>query len=285
MPKTAFIVRVARTAAGKRNGALSQIHPAVLGAHAVDALVDGTWDPALIDDVIFGCVSQVGTQSANLGRNVVLSSTKLPISVPGTTVDRQCGSSQQAMHFAAQAVMSGTQDIVVAGGAESMSTLPIGANIGKGELGQPNSPVAQTKFGKSGFYSQFVGAELVATKYGITRSDMDAFAASSHAKASLATAEGRFASEMVIVEGRTKEGEAMQLSKDEGIRAGTSVEKLSTLDTLVALGVCPPPSDCPGARVTAGNASQVSDGAAAVLICNEDGLKKLGSSTTCMTFF
>jgi acetyl-CoA C-acetyltransferase len=278
MPRSAFIVRVARTATGKRKGALSGYHPAVLGAKVVDALVErvGTqFDPALVDDVIFGCVSQVGTQSANLGRNVVLSS-NLPISVPGTTVDRQCGSSQQAIHFAAQAVMSGTQDIVIAGGVESMSTLPIGANIGKGELGQPNSPVVQDKFGPSGFYSQFTGAEIVASKYGIDRAQMDDFAAASHAKASAAQAEGRFESEVVVVQGRDKEGAAFEHRHDEGIRPGTTVDKLATLDTLVSLGVCPPPADCPDGRVTAGNASQVSDGSAAVLICNEEGLKKLG---------
>ena len=273
---TAFIVRVARTAAGKRNGALSHYHPAVLGAKVVDALVDrAAFDPSVVDDVIWGCVSQVGAQSANLGRNVVLSS-NLPISVPGTTVDRQCGSSQQAIHFAAQAVMSGTQDVVIAGGCEVMSSLPIGANIGDGALGQPNSDVVQAKFGPSGFYSQFTGAELVASKYGVTRDEMDAFAASSHAKAAAATADGIFADEIIAVDGRTKEGEHMSLTADEGIRKGTTAEKLSGLDTLVALGVCPPPADCAEGRITAGNASQVSDGSAAVLICNEEGLKKLG---------
>ena len=276
MPRTAFIVRVARTATGKNKGALSHHHPAVLGAMVVDGLVDrvGNFDPALVDDVIWGCVSQVGTQSANLGRNVVLSS-KLPISVPGTTVDRQCGSSQQAIHFAAQAVMSGTQDIVIAGGCESMTTLPIGANIGKG-MGQPNSAVVQDKFGKAGFYSQFTGAELVASKYGIDRAAMDEFAAASHAKATVAREEGRFDGEIVIVEGRNKEGAAIEHGHDEGVRTGTTVEKLGALDTLVKLGVCPPPADCPGGRITAGNASQVSDGSAAILICNEEGLKKLG---------
>jgi len=272
----AFIVRVARTAAGKRNGALSHFHPAVLGAASVDALVQrADFDPALIDDVIFGAVSQVGSQAANLGRNVVLSSNLLPTSVPGTTVDRQCGSSQQAIHFAAQAVMSGTQDVVVAGGVEVMSALPIGANMPAG-LGSPNSEAVQYRFGASGFYSQFTGAELVASKYGITREDMDAFAASSHAKAVAAAAEGRFDGEIVVVEGRTKEGEPIAHRADEGVRKGTRVEKLATLETLVTLGVCPPPADCPAGRITAGNASQVSDGSAAVLVCNEEGLRKIG---------
>ena len=214
-------------------------------------------------------------QSANIGRNVVLNS-NLPLSVPGTAVDRQCGSSQQAIHFAAQAVMSGTQDIVIAGGVETMSTVPLGANIGKGELGQPNSSIVQDRFGPSGFYSQFVGAELVASKYDITRLDMDTFAAASHAKAAAAIAAGKFDDEIVTVEGRDKEGNVVEHRVDEGVRPGTTVEKLGTLDTLVGLGVCPPVDGHPEGRITAGNASQVSDGSAAVLIANEDGLKKLG---------
>ena len=278
MPKTAFIVRAARTAAGKRKGRLSHMHPAALGSVSVNALLDkvgGNWDPALVDDVIFGCVTQVGTQSANIGRNVVLNS-NLPLSVPGTAVDRQCGSSQQAIHFAAQAVMSGTQDIVIAGGVETMTSVPLGANIGKGELGQPNSSIVQERFGPSGFYSQFVGAEMVASKYDITRLDMDTFAAQSHAKAVAAQAAGKFDSEVVSVEGRDKEGNAVEHRVDEGVRPGTTAEKLGSLDTLVKLGVCPPVDGFPEGRITAGNASQVSDGSAAVLICNEDGLKKLG---------
>ena len=170
-------------------------------------------------------------QSANIGRNVVLNS-NLPLSVPGTAVDRQCGSSQQAIHFAAQAVMSGTQDIVIAGGVETMSTVPLGANIGKGELDQPNSSIVQDRFGPSGFYSQFVGAELVASKYDITRLDMDTFAAASHAKAAAAIAAGKFDDEIVTVEGRDKEGNVVEHRVDEGVRPGTTVEKLGTLDTL-----------------------------------------------------
>ena len=279
MPKSAFIVQVARTAAGKRGGRLSHMHPASLGAVSINALLErvgGGFDPALVDDVIFGVVTQVGTQSANVGRNVVLNS-NLPLSVPGTTVDRQCGSSQQAIHFAAQAVMSGTQDIVIAGGVETMSSVPLGANIGKGDLGQPNSPIVQDRFGPSGFYSQFVGAELVASKYEISRLDMDGFAAGSHAKAHAAQTAGRFAREIVVVEGRDKEGNVVEHASDEGVRPGTTAEKLSSLETLVKLEVCPPVDGFPKGRVTAGNASQVSDGSAAVLICNEDGLRKLGS--------
>jgi acetyl-CoA C-acetyltransferase len=213
MPHRAFIVSVARTAAGKRNGRISHLHPATLGARVVDHLVakHPDLDPAEVDDVIFGCVSQVGMQAANLGRNVVLASGVLPLSVPGTTVDRQCGSSQQAIHFAAQAVMSGTQDIVIAGGAESMSQVPLMANMPKG-LGVPNSPTCQVVHGEGGFYScsrrdsnpqsarvgvklasmltvttnvcrQFVGAERVCSQYEVTRVAMDEFAAASHAKA------------------------------------------------------------------------------------------------------
>ena len=160
----AFIVAAARTAAGKNNGTLSTLHPADLGAAVVNSLVGERtpdFDPSLVDDIIFGCVSQVGEQSCNVARNVVLSSV-LPMSVPGTAVDRQCGSSQQAIHFAAQAVMSGTQDFVIAGGVESMSQVPIFSNVNGVEgMGMPNSEAAQAKYGRGGLYSQFVGKDLL----------------------------------------------------------------------------------------------------------------------------
>jgi acetyl-CoA acetyltransferase family protein len=277
----AYIVSVARSAAGKNKGRLSHFHPADLGAAVVNSLVNkipGGFDTSLVDDVIFGCVSQVGTQAANIGRNVVLAS-ELPVSVPGTSVDRQCGSSQQAIHFAAQAVMSGTQDIVIAGGVEVMTTIPMMSNLPKG-LGKPNSNFTQSKFGKGGFYSQFTGAELVAQKYSITREDCDQFAARSHRLAAAATAAGKFKDEIVVLEGFDKNGNPVVHDTDEGIRAGTTVERLATLDTLVSMGVCPPVDGAPLGVCTAGNASQISDGAAAVLIVNDAGLKKLGSSAT-----
>lgn len=276
----AFIVAAARTAAGKRNGWFSQTHPAVLGARVVNNLVAERvgMDPALVDDVIFGCVSQVGEQAANIGRNVVLSS-DLPITVPGTSVDRQCGSSQQAIHFAAQAVMSGTQDIVIAGGVESMTRVPMMSNLVK-DVGMPNSSVVQDKFGRAGFYSQFVSAEMMGVKYDISREEMDAFAAASHAKAAAASEAGIFDAEICAVEGVDADGNTVTVTKDQGIRAGTTAEKLSSLETLVSMGACPPLPERPGGVITAGNASQISDGAAAVMLCNEAGLRKLGSSVT-----
>ena len=282
MPHRAFIVAVARSAAGKNNGRISHVHPAALGAKVVDSLLLErlpSFDPALVDDVIFGCVSQVGAQSANLARNVVLGSSVLPLEVPGTTVDRQCGSSQQALHFAVQAVMSGTQDVVVAGGVESMSSVPIGCSItGQKELGLPNSPACQEKYGRGGFYSQFFGAERLSSEYDISRHDMDAFAASSHAKAVAAQEAGRFDGEIVPMEGRDKAGETVVHATDEGVRPGTTVEKLGKLDTLASMGLMKPMPDAPDGRVTAGNASQISDGASAVVVCNEEGLRKLGGA-------
>ena len=221
----------------------------------------------------------MGSQSANLGRNVVLSSSSLPLSVPGTTVDRQCGSSQQALHFATQAVMSGTQDIVIAGGAESMSSVPMFSNMPKG-LGAPNSDICQSKFGPGGFYSQFVGAELIGTTYDISREEQDVWAAQSHARAAAAQAAGLFDDEIVVVEGVDKEGSAVPHDADEGVRPTTTAEKLASLETLVSLGMCDAVPGAPGGRVTVGNASQVSDGAAALLVANEAGLKKLGAGAT-----
>ena len=278
----AYIVAAARTAAGKNRGRIAHVHPAELGAAVVNSLVTervpGGFDTALVDDVIFGCVSQVGAQAANIGRNVVLAST-LPISVPGSAVDRQCGSSQQAIHFAAQAVMSGTQDIVIAGGVESMSSVPMMSNLPKG-VGKPNSGAAQAAYGRGGFYSQFTGAELMCEKYGIDRAACDDFAARSHARAAAARAAGHFTAEIVAVEGLDREGNVVVHDSDEGVRAGTTAEALAELETLVEMGVCPPLDSCPGGIVTAGNASQISDGAAAVLVVNEAGLKKLGSGAT-----
>ncbi|KAH8063229.1 hypothetical protein JL722_2392 [Aureococcus anophagefferens] len=264
----AYIVAAARTATGKQRGALRNAHPATLSAAVIDHILASlpSLDPADVDDVILGCVSQCQEQGGNIARHAVLSST-LPISVPGATIDRQCGSSQQAIHFAAQAVMSGTQDIVVAGGVESMTRVPMFSNM-PGDKGGPVDAAIAAKFStKAPFFSQFVGAEMMGVEFGVRRDEMDAFAARSHARAAAAQAAG--------------EGAAVAHAKDEGVRAGTTAEKLGSLDTLVELGVATAVAGGPErGAITAGNASQISDGAAALLVVNDAGLKKLGSAAT-----
>ena len=267
---TAYIVDGCRTAGGTRRGRLSQWQPADLGAVVIDALVERNdiKDPAVIDDVIFGCVSQIGAQAGNLGRNCVLAS-KLPESVPGTTVDRQCGSSQQAIHFAAQAVMSGTQDIVIAGGVEIMSLIPIGSNIMDvmEERGTPMSENIQDRYPEVGMFSQFAGAEMLAEKYELTREQMDAFSVLSHKRALAATEAGKFKGEIIPVTGWNRKTDEDELhDRDQGIRPKTSLETLAKLKLLAG----------DEGRLTAGTSSQICDGAAAVLVCNENGLKKLG---------
>lgn len=275
MPYTAYIVDCVRTAGGKKNGALSKWHPADLGAQVINALLErNKIDGVLIDDVVFGCVSQIGAQSGNLARNAILAS-KLPESVPGTTVDRQCGSSQQALHFAAQAVMSGTQDIVIAGGVEVMSTVPIGSNVMdtiSKNRGIPITQVIRDKYPelKAPMFSQFEGAEILAKRYDLSREEMDKFACQSHLRAATATKEGRFRREIVpvkCIDGKTNT-EYLH-SVDEGVRANM------TLDALAKLPLLKKDPENPG-RLTAGTASQICDGASALLICNEAGLKKLG---------
>ena len=278
----AYIVAAARTATGKQRGALRNAHPATLSAAVIDHILASlpSLDPADVDDVILGCVSQCQEQGGNIARHAVLSST-LPISVPGATIDRQCGSSQQAIHFAAQAVMSGTQDIVVAGGVESMTRIPMFSNM-PGDKGGPVDAAIAAKFAtKAPFFSQFVGAEMMGVEFGVRRDEMDAFAARSHARAAAAQAAGVFDGEIVPVEGVDKEGAAVAHAKDEGVRAGTTAEKLGSLDTLVELGVAKAVAGGPElGAITAGNASQISDGAAALLVVNDAGLKKLGSAVT-----
>ena len=278
----AYIVAAARTATGKQRGALRNAHPATLSAAVIDHILASlpSLDPADVDDVILGCVSQCQEQGGNIARHAVLSST-LPISVPGTTIDRQCGSSQQAIHFAAQAVMSGTQDIVVAGGVESMTRIPMFSNM-PGDKGGPVDAAIAAKFStKAPFFSQFVGAEMMGVEFGVRRDEMDAFAARSHARAAAAQAAGVFDGEIVPVDGVDKEGAAVAHAKDEGVRAGTTAEKLGSLDTLVELGVATAVAGGPElGAITAGNASQISDGAAALLVVNDAGLKKLGSAVT-----
>ena len=267
MAEKAYIVEAVRTAGGKRDGKLSKWHPADLGAQVLDELVTRLdMDPALVDDVIFGCVDQVGAQSGNIARNAVLSSS-FPESVPGTSVDRQCGSSQQAIHFAIQAVMSGTQDIVIGGGVEVMSIVPIGASVTDGfnaGHGFPFDSDGMKVRYPNVFFSQFTGAELVADKWNLSREDLDKFALESHQKAAHATESKYFDREILPVEGRNAEGMNDLVMADEGIRFDASLDKLAGLNPVTEGGV-----------ITAGNASQITDGAAAVMVCNDAGLKKI----------
>lgn len=259
----AYIVEAVRTAGGRRKGMLAGVHPADLGAVVLDALVERTGiDPAAIEDVIVGCVTQAGEQAFAFGRNMVLAS-RLPESVPAVTIDRQCGSSQQALHFAAQAVMSGTQDVVIAAGAESMTRVPMFSNFrlhGEAGIGQgPWSEAIQRRFGVAEF-SQFEGAQRIAEKYGLSREAMDEYALQSHQRAAEAIRSGAFEREIVPVS--TPEG---VLRVDEGVRHDTSLEALAGLKPLAE-----------GGTITAGNASQMTDGASAVMVVSERALKEHG---------
>ena len=270
MADKAYIVEAVRTAGGKKDGLLSKWHPSDLGAKVLDEIVNRLeMDPALVDDVIFGCVDQVGAQSGNVARNAVLSSS-FPESVPGTSVDRQCGSSQQAIHFAIQAVMSGTQDIVIGGGVEVMSLVPIGASVIDGMdagHGFPFDSNGMKERYPGVFFSQFTGAELVAKKWNLSREDLDQFALESHQKAVIATESNFFDKEILPIKAKNDKGVEDLVIIDEGIRFDASLDKLAGLK---------PVSD--GGVITAGNASQITDGAAAVLICNEEGLKKISAT-------
>jgi acetyl-CoA acetyltransferase family protein len=263
---SAFIVGAVRTAGGRNKGRLSGVHPADLGGKVLDALVHRTGvDPAKIEDVIFGCVMQSGAQAGNIARNCVLSSS-LPESVPGTSVDRQCGSGQQAIHFAAQAVMSETQDLVIAGGVESMTRVPIGSNIVdalKAGHGQPYDGEFILKRYPGVRFSQFTGAELLAKKHGLSREELDEFAYQSHVKAVRATKEGRFSREIVPLEVTLEDGKKTTHEVDEGIRFEPSLEKMMALEPLA-----------PGGLITAASSSQICDGASALLIANEFGLRE-----------
>ena len=265
----AYIVAAARTAGGKRNGKLSGWHPADLAASVLDALIARSGcDPALVEDVIMGCVGQAGEQATNIARNAVLASS-LPESVPATSVDRQCGSSQQALHFAAQAVMSGSMDIVIAAGVESMSRVPMGLPTTlalKAEMGFYVSPKMQKRYPGVQF-SQFIGAEMVAKKYGLSRDQVDAFALQSHQRAAAASRSGAFAAEILPLAVRMNDGtETGDLhSADEGIRFDASAASIAGVKLLQEGGVC-----------TAANASQICDGAAGLMVVNERGLMALG---------
>jgi acetyl-CoA C-acetyltransferase len=265
----AFIVAATRTAGGRRGGRLSGWHPVDLAAQVLNDLVDRTGaDPALIEDVFMGCVSQVGEQSTNVARNAVLAS-RLPESVPGTSIDRQCGSSQQAVHFAAQAVMSGAMDIVIAAGVESMTRVPMfspSALASKAGMGSYQSDWVNQRYNNVAF-SQFVGAEMMARKYGLSKDELDRYALLSHQRALAATQAGAFKAEILPVAVRAADGSASgeMHTADEGIRAEASLESIQSVKLLQEGGV-----------ITAANASQICDGATGVMIVNERGLKALG---------
>jgi acetyl-CoA C-acetyltransferase len=266
MPE-AYIVSALRTAGGRKGGRLAGWHPADLAAAVLNATVDQSrLDPAAIDDVIMGCVGQAGEQSAHVGRNAVLAS-KLPQSVPAVTIDRQCGSSQQSLHFAAQAVMSGTQDLVVAAGVESMSRVPMGLPTTlpmQNGMGSPWPKSVQDRFGVP-MFSQFVGAGMIAAKYGFTREDLDRYALASHERAIAATEAGAFADEIVAVEVETPEGGREPHIRDEGIRFDATYDSISAVKLLAPDGV-----------ISAANASQICDGASAVLVASEAAVKAHG---------
>ena len=265
----AFIVAATRTAGGRRGGRLSGCHPVHLAAQVLNDLVDRTGaDPALIEDVFMGCVSQVGEQATNVARNAVLAS-RLPESVPGTSIDRQCGSSQQAVHFAAQAVMSGAMDIVIAAGVESMTRVPMfspSALASKAGMGSYQSDLVNQRYNNVAF-SQFVGAEMMARKYGLSKDELDRYALLSHQRALAATQAGAFKAEILPVAVRAADGSASgeMHTADEGIRAEASLESIQSVKLLQEGGV-----------ITAANASQICDGATGVMIVNERGLKALG---------
>jgi acetyl-CoA C-acetyltransferase len=260
----AYIVESIRTAGGKRKGALSGVHPADLGGAVLDALVNRTGiDPAAIEDVIVGCVSQVGEQAFAFGRNMVLASSRLPDSVPAVTIDRQCGSSQQALHFAAQGIMSGTQDMIIAAGAESMTRVPMLSNMTlHAQAGIGVGPWSERILNRYDVaeFSQFTGAQMIADKYGFTREAMDGYALRSHQRAAAAIAAGAFVQEIVGVE--TASGLLLQ---DEGVRPDASLAAMAGVKTLQE-----------GGTITAANASQMTDGASGALIVSERMLKEHG---------
>jgi acetyl-CoA acyltransferase len=264
----AVIVDAVRTPGGRRNGKLRGWHAVDLAAQPLKALVErNDLDPGLVDDVIMGCVMQVGEQALNIGRNAVLAA-GYPESVPATTIDRQCGSSQQALHFAAQGVMAGAYDVVIAAGVEHMTHTPMGSSVVR-DLGFPFGPTMMGRYAeRGGLVSQGISAEMIADKWDISREDLDAFGARSQQLAARATAEGRFEREIIPLKAKDDEGaETDELfSTDEGIRPDTTAEVLANLK----------PAFKPDGKVTAGNSSQISDGAAAVLIMSEEKASALG---------
>jgi len=261
---TAVIVDAVRTPTGKRNGKLKDWHPVDLASETLRALQERNGlDPMLIDDVLMGCVTQTGEQGVNVGRNAVLAA-GFPEEIVGTTIDRQCGSSQQAAHFAAQGVMAGAYDVAIAAGVESMTRIPMGTNMEQGP-GVPFGPRMFERYSE-GLVPQGISAELIAEKWSIPREELDAFAYESHQRALTATDEGRFEAEVLPIESADEAGNVEVMDRDEGIRADTSPEKLAGLN----------PAFKPDGVVTAGNSSQISDGAAAVLIMSEEKAQELG---------
>ena len=256
----AYIVDAVRTPVGRRGGGLAHVHPADLGAASISALVDRTGiDPAAVEDVIFGCVDTIGPQAGDIARTCWLAA-GLPEEVPGTTIDRQCGSSQQALHFAAQAVLSGTSDVIVAGGVQNMSRIPISSAMLAGQAYGFDDPFSgsigwQKRYGDQEV-SQFRSAEMIAAKWDISRDDMEAFALESHRRAVTAIDEGRFETQIVPL---------AEVAVDEGPRRDTNLEKMAKLPTLME-----------GGRLTAAVSSQISDASAAILVVNERGLQTHG---------
>jgi acetyl-CoA acyltransferase len=259
--QNAVIVDAVRTPLGKRNGKLKDVHPVELAAHTLRALVErNDVDPALIEDVIMGCVMQVGDQAVNIGRNAALSA-GFPESVVGTSIDRQCGSSQQAAHFAAQGVMAGAYDVVIAAGVENMSRVPMGASFLPGSM--PFGPGVIARY--PNLVPQGISAELIAEKWGITREENDEFSVRSHRRAAQARSEGRFEREIVPINVTTESGDEL-FDYDEGIRPDSSMETLAKLK----------PAFKEDGVVTAANSSQITDGAAAMLIMSEEKASQLG---------
>lgn len=260
----AVIVDAVRTPGGKRGGQLKNWHAVDLASEALQAIQErNDLDPALVDDVITGCVMQVSEQSLNVGRNAVLAA-GWPESVPATTIDRQCGSSQQALHFAAQGVISGAYDIVIANGVEAMSRTPMGSSVVR-ELGFPFGPRVMSRYN---LVSQGEGAEMIADQWGIGREQLDEYSVESHKRAARATEEGRFEGEIIPIEIRDEGGQGTgeMMKRDEGIRPDSSVETLGKLK----------PAFREDGKVTAGNSSQITDGASAVLVMSEEKAKELG---------
>jgi acetyl-CoA acyltransferase len=259
----AVIVDALRTPLGRRNGKLKDQHPVDLSAQVLRAIVErNDLDPALVEDVIMGCVMQVGEQGINIARNAALAA-GFPESTVGTTVDRQCGSSQQAAHFAAQGVIAGAYDVVIAAGIESMTRVPMGASVADGKYGFPFGPMMTGRY--PDLVPQGISAELISEKWGISREANDAFSVQSHQRAARATDEGRFEREILPVEITTDDG-TERMTRDEGIRPDSSIEKLATLK----------PAFKEDGVITAANSSQITDGAAAVLVMSEEKAQQLG---------
>jgi acetyl-CoA acyltransferase len=261
---TAVIVDAVRTALGKRNGKLKDWHPVDLAAETLKSLVQrNDLDPALVEDVIMGCVMQTGEQGLNIGRNAALAA-GFPESVVGTSVDRQCGSSQQSAHFAAQGVIAGAYDVVVAAGVECMTRVPMGVTMNG--PGLPFGPKMMERYqAQGGLVPQGISAEMIADKWSLSREDLDAYSVESHKRAARATDEGRFEKEIIPITVETEEGKE-EFARDQGIRPDSSMESLANLK----------PAFKPDGKVTAGNSSQITDGAAALLIMSEEKAKALG---------